>query len=396
MGGHSDDETDSNSDSDNDQKDDDNNHHVGFDQLINEDSDDDIPIQTINTGKTNMGSSRFSTSRHKEQQYEHFQDSDDDDDDDNDETNSSTTKTSSNSTTKLFNLFTTNSKANPSNDLKRTFNEQHNQNNSSLTDNDNPFLHAPFHFPHRSPTNKQISQAPTVPTNHETITTSNTSVFDATSIVVGKRLSAFAPYHRQEPNSGNNVDSTMAAANFGVVKSRISHSESYPLGISNNTNSNISKDVFTNAPFKPKLTTKQQQQQQPMATNKINAISPSSSHSTSSSNSQLIDFTVPPQTNVDSIIKEPIRPSPPRRAVGSAGLATNFSTFGSINTTNDTYYFHSDRVNNDGHSSSEELTSSSSTRKRHHKKKSSNTGNDSQQHAYANLSFNDTIVDELL
>jgi hypothetical protein len=95
MGGHSDDETDSNSDSDNDQKDDDNNHHVGFDQLINEDSDDDIPIQTINTGKTNMGSSRFSTSRHKEQQYEHFQDSDDDDDDDNDETNSSTTKTSS-------------------------------------------------------------------------------------------------------------------------------------------------------------------------------------------------------------------------------------------------------------------------------------------------------------
>jgi hypothetical protein len=110
----------------------------------------------------------------------------------------------SDSTTKLFNLFTTNSKANPSNDLKRTFNEQHNQNNSSLTDNDNPFLHAPFHFPHRSPTNKQISQAPTVPTNHETITTSNTSVFDATSIVVGKRLSAFAPYHRQEPNSGNN------------------------------------------------------------------------------------------------------------------------------------------------------------------------------------------------
>ncbi len=134
-----------------------------------------------------------------------------------------------------------------------------------------------------------------------------------------------------------------------------------------------------------------------MATNKINATSPSSSHSTSSSNSQLIDFTAPSQPIVDSTLKEQSRPSPPRRAVGSAGLATNFSTFGTINTTNDTYYFHSDRVYNDGHSSSEELTSSSSTRKRHNKKKSStNTGNDSQQHAYANLSFNDAIVDDLL
>jgi len=135
-----------------------------------------------------------------------------------------------------------------------------------------------------------------------------------------------------------------------------------------------------------------------MATNKINAISPSSSHSTSSSNSQLIDFTAPSQPIIDSTLKEPPRPSPPRRAVGSAGLATNFSAFGTIHTTNDPYYFHSERVNNDGHSSSEELTSSSSsTRKRHNKKKSLiNTGNDSQQHAYANLSFNDAIVDELL
>jgi len=133
-----------------------------------------------------------------------------------------------------------------------------------------------------------------------------------------------------------------------------------------------------------------------MATNKINAISPSSSHSTSSSNSQLIDFTFQPQPIVDSTLKEKSQPSPPRRAVGSAGLATHFSTFGTINTTNDTYYFHSERTNNDGHSSSEELTSSS-TRKRLSKKKSSNnTGNDSQQHAYANLSFNDAIVDELL
>jgi hypothetical protein len=135
-----------------------------------------------------------------------------------------------------------------------------------------------------------------------------------------------------------------------------------------------------------------------MGTNKFNTISPSSSHSTSSSNSQLIDFTTPSQPIIDSTIKEQPRPSPPRRAVGSAGLATNFSTLGTINTTNDAYYFHSERIHNDGHSSSEELTSSSSTsRKRHNKKKSSiNTGNDSQQHAYANLSFNDAIVDELL
>ena len=111
---------------------------------------------------------------------------------------------STDSTTKLFNLFTTNSKSNPSNDLKRTFNEQQNQSNSSFTDNDNPFLHAPFHFTHRSPTHKQIPQAPIQPTNHETISTSQTSAFDPTSIVVGKRLSAFAPYQRQEPNTGNN------------------------------------------------------------------------------------------------------------------------------------------------------------------------------------------------
>ena len=60
----------------------DNSHHVGFDQLINEDSDDDVPLQTMNTSKTNVASSLFMTSRPKEQQYEHFQDSDDDDDND--------------------------------------------------------------------------------------------------------------------------------------------------------------------------------------------------------------------------------------------------------------------------------------------------------------------------
>jgi hypothetical protein len=92
MGGHSGKQ--SNSDDDDDDDDDHNekvhdhhndNNNVGFDQLINEDSDDDVPIQTMNTSKT---SSLFTTSRVKEQQYEHFQDSDDE------TINSTTTKSS--------------------------------------------------------------------------------------------------------------------------------------------------------------------------------------------------------------------------------------------------------------------------------------------------------------
>ncbi|CAF0725762.1 unnamed protein product [Adineta steineri] len=182
MGGHSD--NNDNDDDDDDEKRNVNNHdmnNVGFDQLINEDSDDDVPLQTPNTDKTNASSSLFTTSRHKEQQYEHFQDSDD-------ETNHSTPKTSTNPTTKLFNLFTTNSKTNPSNDTKRIINERNNQTNSSFIDNDNPFLHAPFNRTHRSPTQKQISQAPSSSMNVDTISTSNTSSFDPTSIVIGKRL----------------------------------------------------------------------------------------------------------------------------------------------------------------------------------------------------------------
>jgi hypothetical protein len=316
-------------------------------------------------------------------------------------------------TTKLFNLFTTNSKITPSTDAKRTINEHNNQTNSSFIDNDNPFLHAPFHH---SQTHKQVplpslpptSSSSSSSTNVDTITTANTSSFDPTSIVVGKRLSAFAPYQRQESNSGNNgkfifqviieikiffssflvVDTaTSLAYNFDVLKQKIPHSESYPPGINSNPN-NQSKDVFINAPFKTKITIKQQNS---TTTNKINAISPSSSHSTSSSNSQLIDFTVPSQPIIDSTLRSS---SPSRRPSGSAGLVASFST---INTTNDTYYFKSEHVNNDGHSSSEELTSSSSSRKRHNKKKSSlNSGNESQQeqHAYANLSFNDAVVDE--
>ncbi|CAF0990820.1 unnamed protein product [Rotaria sordida] len=410
MNDQSDNETDS--DDDDDEKDDDNNNNsnnVGFDQLINEDSDDDAPIQAIHPNKTNVGSSRFMTTRHKEQQYEHFQNSDDDDDNrnHNNEINCSTTKVSSHPTTKLFNLFTTNSKTNPSNDSKRIVNEHNNQTNSSFIDNDNPFLHAPFHYSHRSPTHKPVTQSSLLTTQADTITTANINLFDPIGIVVGKRLSAFAPYHRQEPNSITNVtDSTSSIYNFSLSKQKIPHSESYPPGSSSNitttttsttttTNPNnqssISKDVFINAPFKTKITPKQQNI---MTTNKTNTISPSSSQSTSSSNSQLIDFTVPSQTIVDSTLKEQLQLSPTRRPVGSAGLATNFSTF---KTTNNKYYFHSEHINNDGHSSSEELTTSSSRRKRHRKKKSSiNTGHDSQQHAYANLSFNDAIVDELL
>lgn len=95
MGDQSDNESDSDDDDDADGKD---NYHttdgnnVGFDQLINEDSDDDAPVQSANISK-NTSSSRFMTSRHKEQQYEHFQDSDDDDNAN--ETNVSTPKASS-------------------------------------------------------------------------------------------------------------------------------------------------------------------------------------------------------------------------------------------------------------------------------------------------------------
>lgn len=201
------------------------------------------------------------------------------------------------------------------------------------------------------------------------------------------------------------VDSNTNAFQFGVFKGRISHSESYPLGMNNNAHasnqSSISKDVFTNAPFKPKSNPKVPPpvQQRSIGNNKTNTVSPTSSHSTSSSNSQLIDLTVPVSSTVDSTIREPVRVSSPRRSGGSVGLASQFGTLGTINSTNDTYYFHSDRGTHDGHSSSEELTSSSSsTRKRSKKKKSSttNSNNDSQQHAYANLSFNDTIVDEFL
>ena len=126
-------------------------------------------------------------------------------------------------------------------------------------------------------------------------------------------------------------------------------------------------------------------------------MSPSSIHSTASSNSQLIDLTVPSQSGVDSASKEKPLSSPSRQPVGSAGLVTQFSTLTTIRRTNDKYYFHPEYTHNDGHSSSEELTSSAAIRKSHHKKKSSNdTRYDSQQHAYANLSFNDAIGDELI
>ena len=107
-------------------------------------------------------------------------------------------------TSKLFNFFTTNSKLSPSSGTKRMLHEHNNQTNSSFIDNDNPFLHAPFHHSRRSPTHKLPPQSSSSSTNNETVTPSNANSFDPTSIVVGKRLSAFTPYHRQEPNSVTN------------------------------------------------------------------------------------------------------------------------------------------------------------------------------------------------
>jgi len=98
IGDHSDDDSDSDSDYDNQNSNynHDNHHTAGFDQLINEDSDNDeenTSINRIHTTKSNVTSSLFTSSRHKEQQYENFQDSDDDDEN---STNSSTiNKTSS-------------------------------------------------------------------------------------------------------------------------------------------------------------------------------------------------------------------------------------------------------------------------------------------------------------
>ena len=187
------------------------------------------------------------------------------------------------------------------------------------------------------------------------------------------------------------IDSNASGYNFGLTKQKLPHSESYPPGSNTNTasaSSTISKDVFINAPFKSKAAGKPTRA---MASNKISTISPSSSQSTSSSSSQLIDLSVPSQP----VVEPPVAKEPPRRVGGSAALAAHFATLGTVNSSNDTYFFHSDRSNADGRSSSEELTSS---RKRQSKKKSStNTGPDSQeQHAYANLSFNDAIVDEFL
>jgi len=339
--------------------------HVGFDQLINEDSDDDQPA--VVTSKSGTG--RFLTTRLKEQQYEHFQDSDDDDDD---EENLKTSQ-NKNPSTKLFQLFSTNSKSNASQETKRILNEQNNQNHSStFIDVDNPFLHAPFHHAHRSPTRQNVTNTSSSLT---TTTTTNvdlsTSSFDPTSIVVGKRLSAFAPYQRQEVSTSKEEKNVFAVVDS--IKQKLSHSESYPPGTSatGSSTSQMAKDVFINAPFKNKYPSKTTR------SNVKTTISPSSSHSTSSSNSQLIDLSMPIETNSRRV------------AMGTSTNSTQIKP--------EAYFFHSDRSNvHDGHSSSEELTtsSSSSTKKRREKKKSNVESQE--QHAYANLSFNDAILDEFL
>lgn len=107
-GGQSDKRKDSDEDDDDDDEDDDekrddptvSNVTRGFDQLINEDSDDEHQaIQAMNTNKPMISSGLFLPSRVKEQQYEHFQDSDDDDDD-TENIKQSTAKTSSSTYTR--------------------------------------------------------------------------------------------------------------------------------------------------------------------------------------------------------------------------------------------------------------------------------------------------------
>ena len=106
----------------------------------------------------------------------------------------------SDATTKLFHIFTSNAKTNASNDTKRIVNEQNNQNyypSTTTYDYDNPFLQAPFHHSHKTHSSTQASSSSSINAD-----SNSSSSFDPTSIVVGKRLSAFAPYHRQDP-SGN-------------------------------------------------------------------------------------------------------------------------------------------------------------------------------------------------
>ncbi|CAF0888513.1 unnamed protein product [Adineta steineri] len=125
------------------------------------------------------------------------------------------------------------------------------------TNINNPFLRAPFHH---SPANKQMS---TSSTNIDRIAnTINPSLFDANSIVIGKKSSAFAPYQKQEIKSNNFVID--ATNNIGTSKGKLSHSESFSSETSSPTT-----NVFTNAPFK----TKSKSKQRSLATN-INSTSP--------------------------------------------------------------------------------------------------------------------------
>jgi hypothetical protein len=139
-----------------------------------------------------------------------------------------------------------------------------------------------------------------------------------------------------------------------------------------NNQSSPSNDVFTNAPFKTKLTSKQRS----IGTIKVDTTSPSPP------TSQLINLNLQEQSTpkVQQYYSSSSSSSS-RRAVGSAGLATNFVHFAGSNNSNNI--------------SNPDLPPSSSTKKRrnHHRTKMIND-NEPEQHAYANLSFNDAIVDE--
>lgn len=105
----------------------------------------------------------------------------------------------SDATTKLFHIFTSNAKTNAAPDTKRILNEQNNQNShSTVFQHDNPFLHAPFNHSNKNNSSTQGSSNSSINAD-----STNSLSFDPTSIVVGKRLSAFAPYQRQDQSTNS-------------------------------------------------------------------------------------------------------------------------------------------------------------------------------------------------
>ena len=121
--------------------------------------------------------------------------------------------------------------------------------------------------------------------------------------------------------------------------------------------------MFTNAPFKTK------------SRNKQRSIVTDISSPPSLSNSQFIDRNIQEQLHTNPTTQQ-CQSLPSHRAIDSTNLTRNFVHF----------------AGNNSHSFNDELTSSSK-RYHHHSKKMINDI-ESEQHAYANLSFNDTVNDD--